>query len=83
MVPKMNFPISSLPSVVIASNLFSYFMMMGSFLIVLLTNGIYPSLNWIQYIYYLACMNIFMFSFGLFNSTISVWYATTNFCCNL
>lgn len=36
MVAKMNFPISSLPSVVIASNLFSYFVMMGIYVIVLL-----------------------------------------------
>lgn len=72
MVAKMNFPISSLPSVVIASNLFSYFVMMGVYVIVLLASGIYPSLHWIQYIYYLICMIVFMFSFSLFNSTISV-----------
>lgn len=72
MVAKMNFPISSLPSVVIASNLFSYFVMMGVYVIVLLASGVYPSLHWIQYIYYLICMIVFMFSFSLFNSTISV-----------
>nr|WGD93449.1 teichoic acids export ABC transporter permease subunit TagG [Bacillus subtilis] len=72
MVAKMNFPISSLPSVVIASNLFSYFVMMGVYVIVLLARGVYPSLHWIQYIYYLICMIVFMFSFSLFNSTISV-----------
>lgn len=72
MVAKMNFPISSLPSVVIASNLFSYFVMMGIYVIVLLASGVYPSLHWIQYIYYLICMIVFMFSFSLFNSTISV-----------
>ncbi|MGG5829475.1 ABC transporter permease, partial [Bacillus pumilus] len=32
MVSKMNFPISALPSVVIMSNLFSYFVMMGCLL---------------------------------------------------
>ncbi|CAI6326326.1 teichoic acids export ABC transporter permease subunit TagG [Bacillus subtilis] len=72
MVAKMNFPISSLPSVVIASNLFSYFVMMGVYVIVLLASGIYPSLHWMQYFYYLICMIVFMFSFSLFNSTISV-----------
>ncbi|MCY7899783.1 teichoic acids export ABC transporter permease subunit TagG [Bacillus inaquosorum] len=72
MVAKMNFPISSLPSVVIASNLFSYFVMMGIYVIVLLASGVYPSLHWIQYFYYLICMIVFMFAFSLFNSTISV-----------
>ncbi|KLV17812.1 MULTISPECIES: ABC transporter permease [Bacillus] len=72
MVSKMNFPISALPSVVIMSNLFSYFVMMGVYLIVLISYGIYPDAHWLQYIYYLTCMIAFMFSFSLFNSTISV-----------
>lgn len=72
MVSKMNFPISALPSVVIMSNLFSYFVMMGVYLIVLISYGIYPDAHWLQYIYYLICMIAFMFSFSLFNSTISV-----------
>ena len=73
MVAKMNFPISSRPSVVIASYLFSYFVMMGVYVIVLLASGVYPSLHGIQYIYYFICMIVFMFSFSLFHSTISVF----------
>ncbi|NPC94353.1 teichoic acids export ABC transporter permease subunit TagG [Bacillus sp. WMMC1349] len=72
MVAKMNFPISALPSVAIAANLFSYFVMMGIYVIALLAFGIYPSVHWIEYVYYLFCMIVFMFSFSLFNSTISV-----------
>lgn len=72
MVAKMNFPISSLPSVAIASNLFSYIIMMVIYIIVLLVNGVFPSVHWLQYIYYFICMIAFMFSFSLFNSTISV-----------
>ncbi|MCY8370612.1 ABC transporter permease [Bacillus haynesii] len=72
MVAKMNFPISSLPSVAIAANLFSYFVMMAIYVIVLLAFGIYPNLQWLEYIYYLFCMIVFMFAFSLFNSTISV-----------
>ncbi|MBL4966663.1 teichoic acids export ABC transporter permease subunit TagG [Bacillus halotolerans] len=72
MVAKMNFPISSLPSVAIVSNLFSYAIMMLIYIIVLLVNGVYPSLHWLQYFYYFFCMMAFMFSFSLFNSTISV-----------
>ncbi|MBY0184878.1 ABC transporter permease [Bacillus altitudinis] len=72
MVSKMNFPISALPSVVIMSNLFSYFVMMALYFIALIFNGIYPDMHWLQYIYYFICMIAFMFSFSLFNSTISV-----------
>ena len=72
MVAKMNFPISSLPSVAIAANLFSYFVMIVVYVIGLLGFGIYPNLHWLEYIYYLFCMIVFMFAFSLFNSTISV-----------
>ncbi len=72
MVAKMNFPVSSLPSVAIAANLFSYFVMMAIYVIALLAFGIYPNLHWLEYIYYLFCMIVFMFAFSLFNSTISV-----------
>ncbi|AMK74080.1 MULTISPECIES: ABC transporter permease [Bacillus] len=72
MVAKMNFPISSLPSVAIVANLFSYFVMMVIYIVALTASGIYPSLHWIEYIYYFICMVIFMFAFSLFNSTISV-----------
>ncbi|TAI51226.1 Teichoic acid translocation permease TagG [Bacillus paralicheniformis] len=72
MVAKMNFPISALPSVAIAANMFSYFVMMSIYVLALLAFGIYPSVHWIEYIYYLFCMIVFMFSFSLFNSTISV-----------
>jgi len=72
MVAKMNFPISALPSVAIAANMFSYFVMMAIYVLALLAFGIYPSVHWIEYIYYLFCMIVFMFSFSLFNSTISV-----------
>jgi len=72
MVAKMNFPISSLPSVAIAANLFSYFVMIVVYVIGLLGFGIYPNLHCLEYIYYLFCMIVFMFAFSLFNSTISV-----------
>lgn len=72
MVAKMNFPISSLPSVVIASNLFVHFVMVAIYIIVLLTKGVYPSLHWLQFPYYLVSMIVFMFALTLLNSTISV-----------
>ncbi|MEK5382459.1 ABC transporter permease [Niallia sp. FSL W8-0635] len=72
MVAKMNFPISSLPSVVIASNLIVHFVMVAIYIIVLLFNGVYPSLHWLQFLYYLVCMVAFMFALTLLNSTISV-----------
>ncbi|MEC0494186.1 ABC transporter permease [Bacillus glycinifermentans] len=72
LVSKMNFPISSLPAVVIASNLFSYLAMTFIYVLILLGSGHFPTLHWLQYFYFLFCMLAFMFSFSLLNSTISV-----------
>ncbi|QHZ45398.1 MULTISPECIES: ABC transporter permease [Bacillus] len=72
LVSKMNFPVSSLPAVVIASNLFSYFGMTLIYVFILVGSGHFPTLHWLQYFYYLFCMIAFMFSFSLLNSTISV-----------
>lgn len=72
LVAKMNFPISALPTIAIFSNLFSYFIMMLLYVLILVLNGYYPTLHWLQYFYYLICMIIFMFSLSLFNSTISI-----------
>ena len=72
MVSKMKFPVSVLPSVNISSNFMSYRWMMAVLLAVLFASGIYPTIYWIQYLYYLFCMLIFLFAFGLLNSTITV-----------
>lgn len=72
LLSKMNFPVSVLPSITIISNLFSYFTMIFIFIIIMVFNGYYPTLHWLQYVYYLFCMIVFMFSISLFNSTISV-----------
>ncbi|MDF2556943.1 MAG: Teichoic acid translocation permease TagG [Bacillales bacterium] len=72
LVAKMNFPISTLPSVAIVTNLIPFFVMYFFLIIKLITDEIYPNFYWIYMIYYLFCMVTFMFSLSLFNSTISV-----------
>lgn len=72
MVSKMKFPVSILPSINITSNLVSYGWMMGILLVVMLGFGIYPTVYWIQYIYYFICMIAFLFAMGVMNSTITI-----------
>ncbi|MED4039120.1 ABC transporter permease [Niallia taxi] len=72
MVSKMNFPVSSLPSVVITSNLFIHIIMVLIYIIILLCSGVLPSLHWLQFFYYFICLILFTFSITLLNSTISV-----------
>ncbi|GMC02919.1 transport permease protein [Enterococcus thailandicus] len=71
LVSKMKFPVSILPSISITSNLISYFWMTVFVVLLLVMGGVFPSLYWLQYAYYLFSMIVFLFAFGLFNATIS------------
>lgn len=72
MVSKMKFPVSILPSINITSNLISYGWMMVILLLALPLFGIYPTIYWLQYFYYLICMIAFLFAFSILNATITI-----------
>lgn len=71
LVTKMKFPMSLLPSISIAGNVISFCWMFVLTLIILLGAGIYPTIYWLQLVYYLPSMLVFLFSLGLFNATIT------------
>ncbi|MBL1229938.1 ABC transporter permease [Enterococcus sp. BWB1-3] len=71
LVAKMKFPVSALPSISIASNLINYFWMILITFLFLINAGIYPSLYWLQSLYYFAAMIIFIFSFSILNATLT------------
>ena len=83
MVAKMNFPISSLPSVAIVANLFSYFVMMAIYIIVLLASGIYPSLQWIESIYYFFAWLFLCLHLACLIQPLVYLLGIINFCSNL
>ncbi|AQP53108.1 Teichoic acid translocation permease TagG [Vagococcus penaei] len=72
MVSKMKFPVSILPTVNMASNFVSYRAMMVVLLATMFGFGVYPTIYWLQYLYYFFCMIAFLFAFGILNSTITV-----------
>ena len=72
MVSKMKFPMSTLPTINIVSNLSSYFPMVAIVVLTTIGFGTSPTIYWIQYIYYFFCMVMFLFAFGLLNGTITV-----------
>ena len=57
MVSKMKFPVSVLPSINMASNIVSYWWMMVILIVVMFIFGVYPTVYWIQYIYYIYRFN--------------------------
>ena len=72
MVSKMKFPVSVLPSITIVSLLKTFFVMIGISIVVAFFFGIYPTIYWLQIIYYFVALIIFLFFFGLLNSTITL-----------
>ncbi|RDW22220.1 Teichoic acid translocation permease TagG [Oceanobacillus arenosus] len=71
LVSKMNFPVSLLPTIKIVGNSLQFFILMILLCIVLLIYGFYPTMYFIQLLYYLVCLFSFLFAFTLFSSTIA------------
>lgn len=72
MVSKTKFPVSILPSININSNFVSYRAMMVILFGAMLIAKVPITLYWLQYVYYLICMVIFLFAIGILNATITV-----------
>lgn len=71
LVSKLNFPISILPTTKIVGNGKSFLIMMLILIIILMLYGIYPTFFWLQLIYYLGCLFVFLFALTILTSTIA------------
>ncbi|KRM55066.1 ABC transporter permease [Lacticaseibacillus sharpeae] len=72
MVSKMQFPVSTIPTMTLFNQLINYWWMLGLSLAVMLYYGVRPSVSWIQFIYFFICMIAFLYALGLLTSTITV-----------
>jgi len=72
MVSKMKFPVSVLPTIVIVSQLKTFFVMLALGIASALLVGVYPTIHWIQFIYYFIAMLLFLFFVGVLTSTITI-----------
>src|SRR5690625_1602561 len=71
MVSKMNFPVSLLPTIRIVGNSFQFVVLLGILVLIILLNGIFPSIYILQLPYYLFALYMFLFSFTILSSTIA------------
>ncbi|WP_265906334.1 ABC transporter permease [Lacticaseibacillus nasuensis] len=72
MVSKMQFPVSTIPSMTLANQLINYWWMLGISVLIMLKYGVRPSASWLQFVYYFICMIAFLYAVGLITSTITV-----------
>ncbi|MEF2783724.1 MAG: ABC transporter permease [Clostridium sp.] len=71
-ITKMKFPISILPATVVMKELFNHVCLMAITVILFFFFGYYPSLHWIQLIYYLFCAILFSIALSLTTSILNM-----------
>ncbi|GEL04708.1 MULTISPECIES: ABC transporter permease [Rummeliibacillus] len=72
MVAKMNFPLSVLPSYIIMGKYYGHLALVGLIMVVFWIKGYYPSIYYIQLIYFLLMSYILAFAITLVTSTLTV-----------
>ena len=79
LVAKMKFPISILPTIVIAGQLNAFFVKLLIGIVIAAFTGVFPSLYVFQAIYYFVAMIIFLICVGFFTSTVSILFSDFQF----
>jgi teichoic acid transport system permease protein len=72
LVSKMKFPISVLPTIKIVENSFSFIFMLIVTIVLLLINGRFSGLYFLQLPYYLLCLYFLIFGLSLLISTLTI-----------
>ena len=71
-ITKMKFPVSVLPATVVGKELFNHFCLMAILVVFLLTQGIMPSLYWLELIYYLFAAICLTISLAMITSVLNM-----------
>jgi lipopolysaccharide transport system permease protein/teichoic acid transport system permease protein len=74
LVKKVKFRIAILPLVKVFSELFLHLIILLITFIVLLINGIYPSYYWIQLVYYIFALVVFLTGLSWITSSVNVFF---------
>ena len=74
LVSKMQFPMSVMPAMTLASQILLFSVMTVTSVIVVLIFGFVPTLHMLQFVYYTVSMFIFIYFFALLNSTLIIMF---------
>ncbi len=72
LVTKMRFPVSTIPTFVSISKMLINMCLTLAIMVIFCFYGHFPSIYYLQLIYYMLCQFLFFTAFSLFNSTLSV-----------
>jgi len=71
-ITKMKFPVSVLPATVVLKELFNHFCLMIILFIIYFIFGVYPTIQWIELLYYCFSAVIFSISLSLTTSVLNM-----------
>ena len=71
-ITKMKFPVSILPATVVLKELFNHVCIMSILVVVFIGSGIYPTLAWVQLLYYLFCAVVFSIALSMTTSVLNM-----------
>lgn len=73
LVKKVSFRVSILPIVQICSTILIHFVLIGFLIAILIIYGYFPSIYWLQFLYYLLLTSIFLLGISWFTSAVRVF----------
>lgn len=74
LLKKVNFRVSILPIVKILSELVLHFIVIGIAMIIIVFNGIYPTIYWLQIIYYIFASSMLLLGLSWFTSSVNLFF---------
>ncbi len=72
LIAKTHFPVEILPTIAVVKGLNGFFVMQTLFLLLFISQGFLPTLEWLQLIYYFFCMLLFLLALAVLTSAITV-----------
>jgi len=74
LIKKVDFRVSILPLVKIFSELFMHFIVMVMAVVIIIGNGIYPNLYWLQVIYYIFAVSVLILGISWVTSSVNLFF---------
>ncbi len=74
LLKKINFRVAILPIVAMLSDLMIHGIVLLVCIVVLMFNKVYPDFYWVQLVYYIFSLSVFLISLGWFTSSVSLFF---------
>jgi len=74
LIKKVDFRVASLPIVSLISNLMMHSIILVVAIVLIMFNDIFPSWYWLQVLYYIFCLSVFLIALSWFTSSVYLFF---------